>query len=58
MKSIKEFLKNELPETNLGSIYGGKERATCTKDNNCDTHYDYNDDGKLDPGECIYVYEC
>lgn len=58
MKSIKNFSVEELPKIHLNAIYGGTKRATCTEDNQCDIHWDFDDDGLLDPGECIDIVKC
>lgn len=58
MKRLENLKKVEIKSTEYNSIFGGTEISTCYMDDICDIHYDDNDDGIMNPGECMDIVKC
>lgn len=58
MQRLKHLKKAEISTNEFNNIFGGTEISTCYMDDICDIHYDDNDDGIMNPGECMDIVKC
>ncbi|WP_349664871.1 hypothetical protein IZU89_08585 [Cellulophaga lytica] len=60
MKNLKDFTKNTFNLKSANLIFGGETISTerWTMVNCVDEHVDKNNNGSIDPGEDVYLFEC